>query len=68
MPNATPTERLLTLRPTAHLRDAVAGIQWFNALSRAERAHWLEIAGSAVPADAWAAFKRAADSAASGDR
>jgi hypothetical protein len=62
------TERLLTLRPTRDLRDAVAGIAWFNSLPHAERLHWLDVAGSAVPADAWEAFKRAADGAASGDR
>lgn len=52
------TERLFALRPPADLRDAVAGIDWFNSLSRADRAHWLERAGSAVPADAWSASKR----------
>lgn len=52
------TERLITLRPTADLRDAVRGVEWFNSLDRAERAHWLDVAGSAVPADAWAAFKQ----------
>lgn len=58
------TERILSLRPTRDLADAVAGINWFNALSRADRAHWLYVAGSAVPADAWSAFKRARSSAA----
>lgn len=37
--------------------DARAGMAWFNSLSRAERAHWLEVADSAVPADAWRAFQ-----------
>jgi hypothetical protein len=39
------------------LEDAEMGIRWWNGLTQAERAHWLEVAGSAVPADAWAAFK-----------
>lgn len=37
--------------------DALLGIIWWNRISRAERAHWLEVAGSYVPAEAWAAFK-----------
>lgn len=37
--------------------DACAGIAWFNALSPAERRHWLEVANSALPADAWACYK-----------
>jgi hypothetical protein len=52
--------------------DAVLGMAWFNRLSRAERAHWLDVAwkksspaGSysldTMPsaADAWEAFKAA---------
>ena len=38
--------------------DALLGITWWNRISRVQRAHWLEVAGSFVPADAWAAFKR----------
>lgn len=41
----------------AHLEDALRGSLWWNSISRAERLHWLEIAGSAVPADAWRAFQ-----------
>jgi hypothetical protein len=37
--------------------DTEAGMAWFNGLTRAERAHWLALAGSAVPADAWRAFR-----------
>lgn len=37
--------------------DTRAGIAWFNSLAPAERRYWLEAADSAVPADAWAAFK-----------
>ncbi|MGC8520212.1 MAG: hypothetical protein ACP5P4_17105 [Steroidobacteraceae bacterium] len=37
--------------------DAELGMAWFNGLSRSERAHWLEVAGSARPVDAWRAFQ-----------
>jgi hypothetical protein len=37
--------------------DALLGMTWWNRITRAERARWLEVAGSYVPADAWAAFK-----------
>jgi hypothetical protein len=39
--------------------DDVRGMAWFNALAEAERAEWLRRADSAVPADAWAAYKAA---------
>jgi hypothetical protein len=39
--------------------DEVVGMAWWNGLSEAERAKWLAAAGSAVVADAWAAFKAA---------
>jgi hypothetical protein len=39
------------------LEGAEAAMRWYNALTEAERAHWHRIAGSAVPADAWRAFK-----------
>ncbi len=38
--------------------DEFAGIAWWNALTEAERAKWLAQAGTAVPADAWAEYKR----------
>lgn len=38
--------------------NEAAGIAWWNALTETERAKWLAQAGSAVPADAWAAYKR----------
>jgi hypothetical protein len=38
--------------------DEVDGMVWWNSLTEVERAHWLDVAGSAVAADAWAAFKR----------
>jgi hypothetical protein len=41
--------------------DETAGIVWWNSLAEADRAAWLARAGSAVPADAWAAYKRLGD-------
>lgn len=38
--------------------DEAAGIAWWNALAEADRAFWLRAAMSAVPADAWAYYKR----------
>ena len=38
------------------LEDALRGSLWWNSISRAERRHWLEVANSAVGADAWAAY------------
>jgi acyl-coenzyme A synthetase/AMP-(fatty) acid ligase len=37
--------------------DEMAGIDWWNSQSEVERGAWLYLAGSAVPADAWAYFK-----------
>lgn len=39
------------------IQDAHAGMAWWNALQPAERLRWLNLAGSASPADAWAAYK-----------
>ena len=39
-------------------RDALEGIVWWNAMAEQDRTAWMKIAGSAVPADAWAAYKR----------
>ena len=44
-------------RPMAQEEDAELGMAWYNGLSRAERLFWHRIAGSAAPADAWAAWK-----------
>ena len=41
--------------------DETAGMVWWNSLSEADRADWLMRAGSAVPADAWAVYKRSGD-------
>ena len=37
--------------------DEKAGMDWWNDLTTDERGSWLILAGSAVPADAWAYFK-----------
>ncbi len=37
--------------------DQQAGMAWWNGLREPDRAAWLAAAGSAVAADAWAAFK-----------
>lgn len=38
--------------------DAKLGMQWWNGSTEAERARWLKVAGSAIPAEAWEAYKR----------
>ncbi|MER8563212.1 hypothetical protein [Mesorhizobium sp. M0019] len=38
--------------------DETAGTVWWNSLAETDRAASLTRAGSAVPADAWAAYKR----------
>jgi hypothetical protein len=38
--------------------DEQRGIDWWNDLSEPARARWMGVAGSAVPADAWMAFKK----------
>lgn len=37
--------------------DEAAGMVWWNSLAESDRAAWLARADSAVPADAWAAYK-----------
>ena len=37
------------------------GVDWWNGLEEQERAHWLEVSGSAVPAKAWAAYLEGGD-------
>lgn len=44
---------------TTQLQDAQAGMAWWNSLKEADRRFWLACAMSAVPADAWAYYKRA---------
>lgn len=38
--------------------DDYRGMFWWNNLTEVVRAYWLSVAGSAVPADAWEAFKK----------
>lgn len=38
--------------------DAELGMTWWNRLTERERAEWLRRANTAVPAEAWEAFKR----------
>lgn len=40
------------------MNDALLGMLWWNRLREIERAYWLARADSAVPADAWEAFRR----------
>ena len=37
--------------------DARAGLAWYNSATVTERRHWHQVARSAVPADAWEAYK-----------
>lgn len=37
--------------------DEAMGMAWWNSLSERQRLFWLDQAGTAVPADAYAAFK-----------
>jgi len=37
--------------------DEAAGMVWWNGLTERQRAQWLDRAGSAVVAEAWAVFK-----------
>lgn len=39
-------------------RDGVLGMAWWNNLSEVDRAMWCRRAKTAVPAEAWAAFKQ----------
>lgn len=38
------------------LDEPLAGIVWWNELDESMRLHWLQVAGSAVPADAYRAY------------
>ena len=50
-------EALEALEAERSPAEALIGMSWFNGLSRSERAYWLDVAGSACPAAAWAAFQ-----------
>jgi hypothetical protein len=43
--------------------DEQLGIEWWNALTEAERARWLREADTAIVAEAWAHFKAASAAA-----
>ena len=51
----------LIVRPAAREdrcpADALVGMLWWNELTRAERAYWLDVVGTAVPSDGWRAFQ-----------
>ena len=51
------TEVALPAEKTEPTADEAAGIDWWNDLTERERAAWCSLAGSAVPADAWALHK-----------
>jgi hypothetical protein len=55
----TTLESPATGEPRTATPDDVRGMEWFNALTEAERREWLQRADSAVPADAWRAYKAA---------
>jgi hypothetical protein len=45
---------------TTHVdADAELDMAWWNRISERERAEWLRLANSAVPADAWRAYNAA---------
>lgn len=43
--------------PARNAADARIGIAWWNGLTPTRRRYWLDVAGSAAPADAWRAFQ-----------
>ena len=51
-----------TAQPETLAREAtqaeLCGIAWWNRQTPESRAHWLRVSGSAVPADAWAAYSK----------
>ena len=49
----------IVIEPQArrNVADALVGMAWWNGLSQSERAYWLDVAASACPAAAWAAFQ-----------
>lgn len=51
-------ERMPTLWPSADLLDVMQGIARLSSLTSTKRRNWLNVAGSAAPADAWGAYKR----------
>jgi hypothetical protein len=52
-----PAQATSTLVPAVPSADEAAGMSWWNSLPPLARELWLSTAGSACPADAWAAYK-----------
>ena len=49
----------IVIEPQArrNVADALVGMAWWNSLTPTRRREWLELAGSARPADAWRTFQ-----------
>jgi hypothetical protein len=61
LPAAHQTAEAKTMTPIADRvisADDAAGMAWWNALADYDRGFWARAALSAVPADAWAYYKR----------
>jgi hypothetical protein len=43
------------------MSDEAIGIAWWNSLIKAGRTLWVYVAGSAVPADAWRAYRHSSE-------
>ena len=50
-------DALEAMEPDHNPAEALIGMAVYNGWTRAERAHWHDVARSAVPADAWRAFR-----------
>ena len=50
-------EALEALEAEGSPAEALIGMSWWNSLPPTRRRYWLEVAGSARPADAWRAFQ-----------
>ena len=48
---------VIELRAQRNVADALVGMAWWNGLTPTRRRYWLDVAGSARPADAWRAFQ-----------
>ena len=57
-PTSGRSRALSRRKPALPDLDAMQGIAWFNSLTPTKRRYWLNVASSAVPADAWAVYKR----------
>ena len=50
-------EALEALEAERSPAEALVGMSWWNGLTPTRRRYWLDVAGSARPADAWRAFQ-----------